>query len=202
MSTTWDFDTPQGGGNKQEFTKFPEGITRIRIIDEAPVVRWTHYLPKFKRSINCPGIGCPICEIRHQQKANKEPYTYAMARRFAMQVINRETGKLEILEQGKTFFEDLKELKEQIESKRLTLSDVDVRVKRKGTGQTDTSYRLDIDVETPLTEADKKLIEGKINLEDYFKPHDADKILRIVNGEEWNDVMGAANTEDEGINIK
>ena len=93
----WSFETGGGNSKKQEFTKFPEGITKIRIIDVEPVERWTHWMARDKRSINCPGKGCPICEIRKQEKANKLPYTYPMARRFALQVLNRNTNKLKVL---------------------------------------------------------------------------------------------------------
>jgi hypothetical protein len=191
----WDFDS--SSGKNVEFTKFPEGITKIRIVDDAPHIRWTHWLNQQKRSVNCPGKGCPICEVRKSQKAKKEPYTYNMGRRFSMQVLNRNTGKLELMEQGINFFEDLKDLRETLEDKDLTFLDVDIAVKRRGTGKDGTSYRLDIDEKYPLSEEDKKLISEKLDLNNYFKPHDPDKILRVLNGEEWKDVMYES-TDDEG----
>ena len=189
MSIGWDFDSGSSSSTKAEFTKFAPGVTNIRVVDVAPHVRWTHWQPKYKRSINCPGRGCPICEIRKQQKANKEPQTQQMARRLAIQIINRETGKLEICEMGPTWFQDLRDLMEELKNDGKQLIDVDIKVKRRGTGKDDTSYRLDIGDEYPLTKADEALLANRINLEEYFKPHTPEQILRILNGEEWSSVM-------------
>ncbi len=201
--TGWDFDSKSKSNTKHNFTKFPVGITRIRIVDEEPFQRWTHWMPQFKRSINCPGKGCPICKIRKNQRANKEKETYSTTNRIAIQIINRETGKLEIMEQGRTFFEDLRDIMEELHDKNKKLIDVDIKVKRRGEGKDDTSYRLDIDKEYPLTEEDKKLINDKIDLSELFKPHDINKITRLLNGEKWEDVMYENNesNDDEVIEI-
>ena len=50
----WDFNS-NNNDKKIEFTKFPEGVTKIRLVDPEPHMRWTHWLPKEKRSVNCPG---------------------------------------------------------------------------------------------------------------------------------------------------
>lgn len=190
----WDFEA--NTNNKVEFTKFPVGITKIRVIDEEPYVRWTHWLTQHKRSINCPGRGCPICEIRKKQKANKEPYSYGMSRKFALNVINRETGNVEIMEQGIGFFQDLRDIMQDLKDMGHNLIEADIKVRRRGTGKDDTSYRLDIDEIYTLTDEDKKLVEEKIDLEKYFKPHTNEQITRVLNGESWEDVM-YNNEEDE-----
>lgn len=197
-ANSWDLNANPngGGGDKATFTKFPEGITRIRIVDDAPYQRWTHFIKKWSRSINCPGRGCPICEIRKQQKTNKQPYTYPMAKRFAMNVINRETGGLEILEQGKTFMEDVKDMLNDLSAKGKSLYDADLKVRRRGTGQDDTSYRIDIESEYPLSEADKKMLEKRVKFDEYFQPHTPEQILRIVNGESWEDVFASNQNND------
>ena len=198
--TGWDFDNTSNG-KKQDFTKFPEGVTKIRVVDDVPTVRWTHWLQKHNRSANCPGKGCPICEIRKVQKANKQDYTYPMSRRFAIQVINRNTGKLEILEQGVTFFEDLKDLRAILAEDNLKLTDVDISVRRRGK-DTNTTYRLDRAEEYPYTEEDNKLIEGKINLDEYFVPHTPEQLTRVINGEEWDKVMYPDETIEEDIVVE
>ena len=190
-------------GGKAEFTKFPEGITKIRIVDEQPHIRWAHWVQKISRSVNCPGKGCPICEIRRQQKANKEPYTYGMTRRYALNVLNRETGSVEIMEQGITFFEDLRDLLEELESEGKTFFDVDLKVKRRGTGKDGTTYRIDLDEECPLSEEDqKKIDEGKIDLNEFFKPHTVEQLTRLVNGEEWSDIIASSNNDDEDEKVE
>jgi hypothetical protein len=193
--SSWDLNAGNQGGEKVEFTKFPEGITRIRIIDDAPYQRWTHFIRKFSRSINCPGRGCPICDIRKQQKANKMPYTYDMGKRFAINIINRETGNVEIMEQGKTFFQDIIDLKADLEEQKTNVRGADLKVRRRGTGKDDTSYRIDIDKVYELSDTDKELLEKRMNFEEYFKPHTTEQITRIVQGEDWAEVMNS----NEGI---
>jgi len=188
---SWDFNT-----KKAEFTKFPVGVTRIRVLDDSPFMRWTHWIPKFSRSINCPGKGCPICTIRKQQKANKEPYAYAMSRRFTMNIYNLETERVELMEQGIGFFEDLRDLKADAEKDGKSLKDVIIKVRRRGTGKDDTSYRLDIDGDAE--EEVEKFQEDLIKLDEFLAPNDPADIQRVVNGEEWNDIFGSKDeAEDE-----
>lgn len=194
---SWNLEGSSGNKNKAEWTKFPVGITRIRVIDDAPSARWTHWLNQHKRSVNCPGRGCPICDIRKQQKANKEPYTYNMTRRFAINILNRDTRKVEIMEQGINFFEDLRDLMEDLKAQGKTLLDVDIRVKRRGTGKDDTSYRLDLDEEYPLTEEDKSLMENKVDLSEFFVPNTPEQILRLISGEPWDDVIKSDTSEND-----
>lgn len=195
----WDLDSgSNGGGQEVDFTKFPVGVTKIRVVDVAPHQRWTHWMPQFRRSVNCPGRGCPIDEIRRQEKANGVPYSYNMTKRFALQIINRETGKLEIMEQGKTFMEDLRDLMNDLREDGKSLSDVDIKVRRRGTDANDTTYRLDIDEEYPLSDNDKKLAENKLDLNEYFKPHTPEQIMKLLEvraetpdgyREAWNNIM-------------
>ena len=193
----WDLGGNGGEDKKKaEFTKFPVGITRIRILDEIPFTRWTHWLMKFKRSLNCPGKGCPICEIRKQQKANKETQTYAMARRVAINVYNYETKRVEIMEQGVTFFEDLRDLMQDLSDEGKDLRDAIIKVRRRGESKDDTSYRIDVDKFEPLTEEEKEEYQKDIvDLKEFFKPHSTEQVLRIVNGEEWDEVMKQNNEE-------
>jgi hypothetical protein len=186
MSTGWDLDagnTGSGSSDKVEYTKFPEGITRLRLVDDAPFQRWTHWMPKYQRSVTCPGgRECPICQIRKREKDNKiTPQSYNVAKRFCMNVINRETGKLEIMEQGKMVFEDIRDLMDDLKRKELTLIEADLRFKRRGTTKDDTSYRVDIDEEYPLTDEDMKQLKFKVDFKEYLKPHTHDQILELVN---------------------
>lgn len=194
----WDFkETGDSNNKKQEFTKFPEGVTKIRVIDEAPVERWTHFLIKEKRSVNCPGKGCPICEIRQYEKANKIPYTHQMARRFALQVLNRNTGKIEIMEQGITFMQDLRDVMEMLHEDGKKLIDVDLQVRRRGMGKDNTSYRIDIAEEYELSEDDVALMGQMIDLKEYFAPHKPELITRVLNGEAFDEVMFGNNDDED-----
>jgi hypothetical protein len=188
---SWELDDKKQQGEKVDFVKLPEGITRVRIVDDAPYGRWTHWMPQFKRSVNCPGQGCPIDKIRAEQKAAGETPSYGIAKRFAIHVINRETGKLEILEQGKTFFEQLRDLN----ADEGDLRDYDIKIRRRGSGL-DTSYRIDVSERAPLSDADKKLLDNKISFPDFFKPHSIEQINRLLAGETWEAVMSSAASAD------
>lgn len=212
MSNGWDFDAKSNNTTfvKTEYTKFPVGITRIRIIDDAPHMRWAHWWNPSKRYITCPGKTCPICEIRRRQKANGEIPTHNMTRRYSVNIINRETSKNELLEQGVGFFEDVRDLKEDLEKKNKSLKDADIKVKRRGTDKDDTSYRLDLDEIEALPSNLEKLLEKKYDLEAFYVPHDTESIIRLINGEKWEDVMYKNNNiennttseDDEEVEIK
>lgn len=191
----WDFDKTD---DKVEFTKFPEGVVKIRVVGLSPKTRWTHWMPKNMRSVTCPGNKtCPICAIRQIQKSNGEPYTYAMGRRIAIQIINRNTGKLEIMEQGVNFFEELKDIMGILAGKDKKLIDVDIAVRRRGTGKDGTSYRLDLDEEYEITDKDKVLMEEMMDLDEFFKEHTPEQILAVLDGADWNETMYPKDTEEE-----
>lgn len=192
----WDFND-KGNGKKLEFTAFPEGVTRIRILSPAPKMAWTHWIMKDKRSIICPGFDCPICQTRKKQKENKEPVQYNVSRRLRIYVYNYDTNRVEILEQGITFFEELADLKKELEREGKVLSGAIFKVKRKGTSKETTSYRIDLDSYevVDLTDAQYSL-DSFTKLEEMFEPHKPEDILRIMSGEAWNDVFGKPVDED------
>lgn len=195
MSDAWDLTAGSGSDKKKaEFANFPEGITRIRVIGNAPFMRWTHWWPTAKRSINCPGRECPICEIRHAQKANKQDYSHNMARRFSINVWNFETTRAEILEQGVGFFEQLKEMKEEAEKQGGVLQDYMLKVKRKGKTQADTNYRVDLLDADSAVVAEVKAKGEQVDHAEYFKPHTPEQILALLNGKPWEEVFSSQNT--------
>lgn len=191
----WDFDS--NDKKKVEYTKFPTGITNIRIIDNEPHIRWVHWIQQVKRNVNCPGKDCPICKIRKEQQANKETPTYNMSRRFSMQILNRETEKIELMEQGITFFEDIRDLMRDLKEEGKALIDVDLKVRRRGTSKDDTSYRIDIAKEYPISDKDKKEIENKLDLSEYFTPHTPEQITALISGSTWEEVMYNDSTSEE-----
>ncbi len=193
---SWDFEINQ---TKAEFTKFPVGITHIRVIDDVPFVRWTHWLPNYSRAVTCPGQNCPICDIRKKQKEAGLDYTYGVSRRISINIINRETGKVEIMEQGINFFNDLRDLMMDLKEQGKKLSDVDIKVRRRGLGKDDTSYRLDIDKEYPLSENDLSLMDIKQNLPEYFKPNTPEQLQQLIDGKPWDEVFAKNNAENNEI---
>ena len=177
---SWDLDKAGSQGtnseDKQAFTKFPEGITRITVLGDAPHVRWTHWQPRFMRSINCPGKGCPICEIRKREKANGAAYTHAMGRRFTLDVWNHETNQYEIMDQGKTFMEDLRDVREDIIKSGKNFNAVTLDVKRRGLDKDNTKYRIDASSEAlPVPN------HTPIDIPEFFKAQTPEQILELLN---------------------
>lgn len=212
----WNFD--DNNNEKTAFTKFPEGITYITVLDADPDVRWTHWMQQYGKSVNCPGRGCPIDEIRRQQKAKGEAQTYNMSRRFAINVFNHETGRSEVMEQGVTFFEDLRDIMEDLRSKGKRLIDVKLKVRRRGMTKDNTSYRIDVEEDHDAVEVERLQAEPRTDLKEYFKPHTPEQILELLKfkattpdayKEAWNKIMGGAKDEstkpaetEEAIEVK
>ena len=93
----------------------------------------------------------------------------------------------------------MSDLKEQ----GLKLSDVDIKVRRRGQGKDDTSYRLDIDKEYPLSDSELELIKTKPDLSTHFKPHTVEQLQRLINGESWDDIFSKSEEADnELVEIK
>lgn len=210
-NTGWDLD---GGTDKLEFAKFPIGVTRIRVLSQAPHGRWTHWMGQFNRSVTCPGRGCPIDEMRKQQKDADLPYTYNVAQAFAMNIFNHETNRYEIMEQSKTFMQDLKDVMQDLKDDGKALQDVILKVRRRGE-KTETTWRIDVDVEEPFSAAEKSAFENMTNLTEYYKPHTIMQINELLNvpmgskdemREAWNNIMNPkgdeATEKDEEIEVE
>ena len=131
-----------------------------------------------------------------------------MGRRFAMNIFNLETNKVEIMEQGVGFFEDLRDVMNDIQSDGNVLKDAILKVRRRGTGKDDTSYRIDKEDVQPLSAEElAKFQEDSIKLDEYFKPHTNEQILRVISGEAWDEVMKSeqeepTNTESEDFEVR
>lgn len=180
-------------GSKRQFLSFPEGITNIRIIDDAPHSRWAHWMPAARRSVTCTGKGCPICEVIRAAKANKVTPPYNSSKKHSMNVINRTTGAVEIIEQGSDFFQELLDIREEHGD----LKAFDIKVKRKGVDQ-NTSYRLDVLEEKALTDAEKTLIEeNRTNLKEFFAAPTNEQIVQLMNGVDAKTVFSTSNEETE-----
>lgn len=180
--SNWDFgntpDTDKQSDNKKNFTKFPAGNNFIRVLDAEPHMKWIHWMPQFGRSIVCPG-NCPIDAIRKKEKAAGVDPTYSMQRKFAMNVYNHGTQRLEIMDEGITFMEDLRDIREDLLDQGKNLCDAVLKVKRRVTDGK-TSYRIDIDRIEPLSDAENEAFQQRTDLKEYFKPHTVEQIQRML----------------------
>lgn len=203
-----------GSGDKLEFIKFPEGVTKVRIASPEKHQRWVHWMNQHKRSANCPGKNCPICALIKSAKDAGETPKYNSTSKQSILAINRTTGQVEIIDQGKTFMEDLvKTMKKAMDGDEFdelpggwTPDMYDIAVRREGTGRTDTRYSFKV-IKQDASDKDNELMSSiePDTLEKYFKSHTPEQLKRVLAGEDWNEVMKNTSDddeEDEDINLK
>lgn len=179
--------TNKGVKNKIPYTKFSEGNTMIRVLDDEPYSFWSHWMPKHGTGVTCLGKGCPICSVIASQKANKETPTYSSSQRHAMRIWNYSTKQMEIMIQGKQFFEQLLNLHREVGD----IREYDIKVTRRGT-DTSTTYML-LPTQPKEFVGDESIKE--IDFSEQFKPIDRDKLLLLMEGKTFEEVFGT--TEEE-----
>lgn len=186
----------EGKGSNEDklgFFKLESGQTAvIRVADAEPRSKWTHWIQQAGRSVDCIGKDCPICNIIKESKQAGIKSPYSSSRKHVIHVLNKSTNKLELLEQGNEFFKQLLNYRKAIGD----LQGFDIKIIRNGTKK-NTTYTMIPMQPSDLTDAEKKLLEDKIDLEKDLTPTSAEKILELINGktEETEPV------EDEEIEV-
>lgn len=211
----WDLNAGTSSGKKNNFTKFPEGITRIRILDEVPFMRWTHWLPQFSRKITCPGFGCPIDELINMHKKNGTQAPYNSTRAFSLNIYNHETNQHEIMEEGVTMFDTLKTAIEDAleENPGTKIRDFIFKVRKRIGANNRATWTITVhSVNEPLSEAELKALEERVDLAELFKPPTIDQINELLAVqasskdeyiEKYNEIMGYnKKQQDEGLGLE
>ena len=145
MSTsTWDLaiqNEREGSKTEVAYVKFNDGNNQMRILDKEPVAMWVHWLAEANNgkglSVNCLGQNCPACEQLKYQKANKMQTRNRVSRQFAINVYNRTTKQVELLQKGKTIFETLATYHKQMGD----ITGYDINIVKSGRGL-DTKYTV------------------------------------------------------------
>ena len=186
----WDALQDDNNGSKTSFTKFNAGeITQIRCLTNVPVVRWSHFIPSAKRSVTCLGTGCPVCDARELAKSQGVDCKFNTSKKFAIVIYNYKTEQVEILEQGKAFFEQLHSFHTEIGD----IAGYDIKVKRIGE-KTNTTYTL---IPCAVSEFDKE-IEGDLpDLSKQFAPPTKEQMLALMDGKSAQDVFGNKQTDED-----
>lgn len=175
---------------KLAYVKIPEGTTKYRVRDGEPVSRWSHWIQQANEGkgmgITCTGKGCKICAILAEDKKNKVKSKYNSQKKHSLNVINRATGKIEILDQGNKIFEGLLTVMEQMGD----LRNYDITITRKGTGQTDTTYTvLPVFPPIPLTAEEEAMKLYDLNA--INAPFTSKQIDMILTGVKIDEVIKA-----------
>jgi hypothetical protein len=178
-----DVEGKSGGKEKNNYTSFPEGTTKIRVLDAEPFSFWNHWLPKHGKGTSCLGKGCPICDVIAQSKANKIQAPYSSTRRHGIRIWNYSTNQMEIMVQGNTFFQDLLVLHKNVGD----ITTYNIKVVRSGKDMNNTKYTL---LPEPPSEFDHADEVVAVDLAEAFKPIDKDKLLLLMEGKTWEEVFG------------
>lgn len=201
----WDFDAGSTGtktdGSKKDFMKLPVGVTLIRVLDNDPYVRWSHWMTQFHRSVTCPG-NCAICKIRKLEKAEgiAKP-RYSLQRKFSMNVYNHGTDRIEIMDEGVDFMAEMRIVREDLIAQQKNLSDAVLKV-RKTIVSDKPKYRVDIDNVSTYSDKELQAIENKTNFAEYFKTatHEQIKALLAVtenHKEKFVEIMSGEEAETQ-----
>ena len=171
--------------DKQEYTKFAEGNTMIRILDDEPYSFWQHWMPDLKRGVTCIGKDCPICNVIRAQKANKETPKYNSTQRHAIRIFNKTTNRMEIMIQGKSFFGQLLTLHNEVGD----LKTFDIKVVRKG-GDTNTVYMMFPSQPSALSQTELDAIT-EIDISSGLQAPTAEQMVGLMEGKSYDEVFGS-----------
>lgn len=178
----FDKATANGNNNKTNYTKFSEGNTLIRVLDDGPYSFWSHWLNQQRTSVTCPGKDCPICNLISQAKANKMTVPYSNSQRHALRIWNYTTNQMEVLIQGRNFMSQLSILNKDVGD----LREYDIKVIRNGSDR-DTTYMLMPTAPKPFEHINECV---GIDMEELFKPPTHDEMLQLIEGKSWAEIRG------------
>lgn len=197
----WDDVDSNGGGGKSdiEYTKINAGsMVTLRILDDEPFSRWTHWLPVQKRSLTCAGKDCPICAVIKSQKEAKETPTYSSTRRHILHVWNYDTNRIEFFEQGNTVFKDLSAFHKMLGG----IKNADIKVMKTGQGK-DTKYTFMPSGATPIP---ANILEEynakKISFTERYKAPDIEDMKKLMAGASFEDVYKQDDSASSNANTE
>lgn len=180
---------------KLNFFKIESGQSAvIRIVDEEPLSRWTHWINSAGRSVVCIGEknGCPCCLANKEAKeAGLKTKPFSNSKKHTIHIINKSTNKLELLEQGNDFFVTLLGYREAMGD----LRNFDLKITRTGVKK-NTKYTIIPMPACSLTEEEQKMLEDRINLKEDLKAPTVEQVLELINGKQ------AESKDDEDIEIQ
>lgn len=165
------------------YTKFEGGATTIRILDDEPYSFWQHWLPAQSTSVVCAGKGCPICSVIAEERANKVANKkYSNSQRHAIRVWNYKTNQMEVMIQGKNFFNQLLTLHREVGD----LKTYDLKVIRNGEGK-ETSYTI-----LPTQPSEFTITDGieDVDMKDMFKAPEREVVLQLMEGKSYKEIYG------------
>ena len=182
---SWNDVRNESTREKIPYTKFPEGLTKIRILDAEPYSWWQHWIPSTMTGVTCPGGDCPICDVIKKQKEAGTSLTFNNSRRHALRIWNYSTNQMEVMIQGRGFMQNILALHEEVGDIRT----YDIKIKRSGTDKSTTYTAL------PTAPSDFEFTDQiyDVDMEETFKAPDRATLIQRMQGKKWSDLK---NNED------
>lgn len=189
------------GGNdlKDAFLKLEKGTNTVRVIQAEPVSRWTHWIPQANNgkgsSVKCPGKGCPVCEDRKERTATKAKQKYTSRKSHSINVIDRKTGTVKILDKGNGVFGKMKVLMDEMGD----LQGYDIKIIQTGDKFEEIEYNvLPVFPPKELSAQDKELAKNLYDLEEAFPTLTIDEINKLLAGASYDDIFKERSGETSG----
>lgn len=199
----WNEIGGSSGSDKKEtnFVKLTEGTHTIRLVDDAPKSRWSHWLTQANAgkglTVTCIGKGCPVCtEIREDKKNNVKKPRYTSRKMHSINVLNRTLGEVQILDKGNGLFEQILGVKEEMEEDNGAITNYDLKIRVNGSGK-DVKYVVLPGTPKVLTEAEQALIKEKYDLAEIFPVLETEQITALMNGATFDEVFENEDTSEK-----
>jgi hypothetical protein len=177
-----------------KYCKLKAGTNKLRVLDEEPYSRWSHWIPQANSgkgtSVDCIGKGCPVCAKIKEDKANGAKQKYSTKKAHAINVLNRETNEVEILDSGNKIFQGLAILLSQMGD----LRGYDVNIVKSGSGTSTTYQVLPVYPPVPLTDAEKSM--KLYDIKSIYKKLTPEQILGLMSGKSLAEVTKTEETEE------
>lgn len=191
---------------KVNYVKLTPGETiKLRVVDEQPESRWVHWVQSANKGkglgIKCPGKGCPLCADMAERKRAKQPQKFSCSKSHAINVINRNTGRIEILDKGNKIFESLLVIMKQMGD--LRNFDVAITTTKTGSENTNVAYTvLPTFPPTPLTDAEKEMVaKDRYDLKELTKGFTIEQVNKLVAGATIEEVTAESPIADSPIDF-
>ena len=199
---SWKEVTEQnnGTGDKKElnYVKLSVGHNPMRILDDEPISFWSHWIQAANggkgMSLMCIGKDCPGCDSIKYDKINKIQTKNKTSRKHAINVWNRKTKRVEILEKGKTIFESLAIYLDSMGD----LKDYDIDIVQTGEGFGNVKYTV-----MPIMKSESLPDEAKdvYDLSEIYKPMSKEMMILIMNGKTIDEARKELGLDDDVVDI-
>lgn len=196
MVMEMDWGSISGGGNTP-FMTLESGVNQIRIVGRPYQIEihWEKGLDGGTKRIICPGPECPLCKIGRSPSS-----------RYQVQVINRKTNKVEILEGGPAIFGAIKDY--ALDPDYGDPTQYDIRIKKEGSLR-NTKYSVVASPnKKPLTPEEQGMVAEMKSLSEVNKPKTPDEIHQMglevlagsamdLNDSDWEEPLGSKGGSNE-----